>query len=57
MSGRVYKVHKLFENPNSNMTQSNLANNILETLETGRGGEIKLTDAISKINQPIIDYT
>ncbi|MDQ0903925.1 UTP--glucose-1-phosphate uridylyltransferase GalU [Paenibacillus sp. V4I7] len=62
LSERVYKANKLFEKPTNNITQSNLAImgryiltpkifSILETTQTGRGGEIQLTDAISELNQ------
>jgi UTP--glucose-1-phosphate uridylyltransferase len=62
VSERLYNAKKLIEKPKGDVTKSNLAImgryiltpeifNILESLEVGSGGEIQLTDAISKLNQ------
>ena len=59
---RVYKVKGLIEKPNMNQTNSNIAIlgryiitprifEILENLEPGKGGEIQLTDALSKLSK------
>lgn len=62
ISSRLYSVKNVIEKPNQNEAPSNLAVmgryilnprifDILETQESGAGGEIQLTDAIARLNE------